>query len=491
MKFITLFLFISLSILSAQGNLKLVRLSEVREAWLAGDHEKTLEIILSQEADGNLDAKSMYNIGYLYLLKDDYNNALLYLQTAIVKEPSFPYSYLQISRIYKKIGNLYAAQDHLERGLNQDSDNIDLLMEMAGVCLALNETDKAEEYYRDILEEDENNVTAIAGLASIHHQKGNLDAATKVLQENVNVYPEASILLEKAKIAEASGAYEESKRLLTQIVTDYPHSKNWQHIRDTLHTRYNVSEVPIDTTKPGYRYTIDPNEELDYKVTYGPMTLGWLKVRVQKLEEINGKKIYPIVFYVDTNPSYSFILSLHHIYESYIDPVSMNAYKSRLYTPGDENSLAKTYYYDYDENIFTAYIVHTDGHFSLLKKDLPQKVQDGTSMLYFARGLVSNKLSGTTTVVIDEEFKYGTVKFLNETESFESSGNIVDALKIFARAEFKGVAGMNGDAWGWFSSDMQSTPLKGSIEIIVGSITVEVDGEKTEIPNFHEDANEP
>ncbi len=490
MKSFILYLFLSLSVLSAQSNLKVVRLSEVREAWLAGDHEKTLKILQQQEAAGNLDAISMYNIGYLYFLKDNYNKALMYLQTAVIKEPSFPYSYLQISRIYKKIGNLYAAQDHLERGLNKDSDNIDLLLEMAEVSLALNETDNAEEFYQDVLEDNDNNIMAIAGLASLYRQKGNLDEANRILRENVNVYPEASILLEKAKIAETTGAYKESKRLLTQIITDYPNSKNWQHIRDTLYTKYNISEIPIDTTKPDYRYKIDPNEELDYKITYGPMTLGWLKVRIQQPEEIGGKKVYPIIFYVDTNPSYSFILSLHHIYESYIDPVTMNAYKSRMYTPDTDNSLVKTYYYNYDENIFTAYIVHTDGHFSLLKKDLPRKVQDGTSMLYFARGLVSIKRSGVTTVVIDEEFKYGSVEFLNETETLESAGKNVETLKIFARAEFKGVAGMNGDAWGWFSSDLQSVPLKGSIEIIVGSITVEVDAEKTEIPNFHRDANQ-
>ncbi len=490
MKYFLLFLFLSISVLSAQSNLKLVRLSEVKEAWLAGDHEKTLKILLQSESDGNLEAVDMYNIGYLYLLKEDYKNALMYLQTAVIKDASFPYSYLQISRIYKKIGNLHAAQDHLERGLNEDSDNIDLLLEMAEINLALNERDKAKEFYQDVINEHENNVRAIAGLATISYQEGNLQEADRILQENVNIYPEAPILFAKAKIAEAKGALEEGKRLLTQIVNEYPNSQQWQHVRDTLHTKYNVSEIPIDTTQPSYQYSIDQNEELDYKVSYGPMTLGWLKVRIKKPEIIRGKEVYPVIFHVDTNPSYGFVLSLHHIYESYIDPVTMNAYKTRLFTPGADNSLVKTYYYNYDENIFTAYIIDDDGHFNLIQKDLPQKVQDGTSMLYFARGLVSNKRSGVTTVVIDEEYKYGIVKFLNEKETIESAGQNVEASKIFARAEFKGVAGMNGDAWGWFSPDDQYVPLKGSIEIIVGSITVEVDGEKTEIPNFHEDIDQ-
>jgi hypothetical protein len=217
------------------------------------------------------------------------------------------------------------------------------------------------------------------------------------------------------------------------------------------------------------------------------MTLGWLKVRIMKPEVIGNKKVYPVIFFVDTNPSYGFILSLHHIYESYIDPVTLNSYKTRLYTPGSDVSLVKTYYYDYENNLFEAYAIKEDGRIYYLEKDLPRKVQDSTSMLYFARGLVSDKMSGMTVVVIDENYKYGHITYLNESEPYSIGGKEVQALKIFARAEFEGVAGMNGDAWGWFSPDPQAMPLKGNISIIVGSISIEIDEEKTIVPNFHED----
>jgi hypothetical protein len=100
--------------------------------------------------------------------------------------------------------------------------------------------------------------------------------------------------------------------------------------------------------------------------------------------------------------------------------------------------------------------------------------QDGTSMLYFARGIVSNNMGGTTTVVIDEEYKYGHITFLNEVEEIGVKGEDTEATKIFAKAEFKGIAGMNGDAWGWFSRDNQYVPLQGKIKILLGSITVQV-----------------
>jgi len=484
---ILILLLLSLTALFAESNLKVVRFDQATEAWLAGDRTKTLDLLLKKETSGDLTAQTLYNIGYLYLLKGDFSKALLYLQTVIVKEPDFAGSYLQVARIHRQIGNLQAARDHLKKGLNKESDNVDILLEMAEVCSGLKDTNAAIDAYQEILDINNDHVKAIAGLAGIYRQQHDYKAANALLNQHSKVYPEAMLLYEQSQLAAAEGKDEKRKTYLTQIISDYPHSQKWQALCDTLRLDYGSAKIDGDTLPPSYTYRIDPAEELDYKVTYGPMTLGWLKIRIKGKEKIGNQEVFPVQFYVDTNPSYGFILSLHHIYESYIDPVTLNAYKSRLFTPGSDLSLVKTYYYDYEKNLFTAYIVNPDGYFKNVQKDLPRKVQDSTSMLYFARGLVSDKKSGVTTVVIDEEYKYGSVDFLNQTEALDLNDKEIQTYKIFARAEFKGVAGMSGDAWGWFSMDEQSVPLKGAIEIIVGSITVEADGEKTDIPDFHEE----
>ncbi len=486
LKKILLLIFITLLTVNAQSNLKVVRLDACSEAWLAADRQKAFDILSARDAEGDHQVMTLYNLGYLYFLQGNYDKAIMYFQTLVKKVPSFPYSYMQIARIHMKMGNYLAARNHLQKALDKDSDNIEILHELAIVHQKLNETGEVIEIFEEILDEDENNVRATAGLAGIYRKQGKLEQARALLEDNTSIFPEGSILFEKAKLYRELGSVQKSQQFLIQILEDYPHSPKWSHIRDTLRLRYNLEQMPEPPSLPSYKYKIDPKETLDYKVTYGPMTLGWLKVRIQKPEVIAGRTVYPIIFYVDTNPSYGFLLSLHHIYESYIEPETMNAIKSRLYTPGSDNYLVRAYYYNYDENIFEAYIIDAEGRYIFIEKDLPRKVQDSTSMLFFARGLVSEKLSGLTTVVIDEEYKYGRIKFLNKTESLESEGKKVDAIKIFAKAEFKGVAGMNGDAWGWFSPNEKVIPLKGSIEIIIGSITVEVDEDKTEIPNFHE-----
>lgn len=471
----------------AQSNQKVVRLSHETEAWLDGNRQSTLDSYLEKEKSGDFELVTLYNIGYIYYLMGEYNTALAYFNRVIEDDEDYVYAYLQMARIRKNVGLIHAAYTDLERGLEEDDENLDLILEQAKISTTLKQLDKSEELYRRAVDVEDDNVAALVGLASIYRQKGKLNEARELLEGNEGIYTEALILQEKAKLYRAMGNESESKKLLTQIILDYPNSQSWSHIRDTLRIRYNVTELPDPEPLPTYTYRIDPTEELHYKVSYGPMTLGWLKVKILAPEIIGNKSVYPVIFFVDTNPSYGFILSLHHIYESYIDPETLNSYKTRLYTPNSEQSLVKTYYYDYDKNLFEAYGIKEDGRIFYIKKDLPRKVQDSTSMLYFARGLVSDKLNGMTVVVIDEEFKYGNITYLNETEPYTIEGKEVQSLKIFARAEFEGIAGMNGDAWGWFTPDDRAIPLKGSISIIVGSISIELDEEKTEVPNFHED----
>jgi tetratricopeptide (TPR) repeat protein len=471
----------------AQINQNVVRLDEISEKWLEGNREETLDLLLAKEKAGDTELVTIYNIGYLYFLKGDINKALSYFQRVVEEDDDYIYAYLQMARIREQMGLIHTAYLDLERALDEEDDNLELILEMARVTGMSNREQESVKWYRRAIDIHDDNIPALVGLASIYRQNGKLEEARNLLEGNTGIYDEAPVLHEKAKLYRALGKGKESRKFLTQIILDYPNSETWAHIRDTLRIKYNMTELPALDPLPSYSYQIDPKEELHYKVTYGPMTLGWMKVKILEPEFIGDKMVYPVIFFVDTNPSYGFILSLHHIYESYIDPVTLNSYKTRLYTPGSETYLVKTYYYDYDNNIFEAYQMTEDGRINYINKDLPRKVQDSTSMLYFARGLVSDKIGGMTVVVIDEEYKYGHITFLNETDPFTLEEKEIQSIKIFARAEFKGIAGMNGDAWGWFTPDEKAMPLKGDISIIVGSISIAVDEEKTEVPNFHEE----
>jgi hypothetical protein len=224
-----------------------------------------------------------------------------------------------------------------------------------------------------------------------------------------------------------------------------------------------------------FRFQFIPAEKVDYKVSYGFITLGWVNVRVGNPVMIHGKNAYPVRFYINTNPDFSMLLSLNHVYESYIEAGTLNAVRTRQYTPNENGYLVKMYDFYYEQNKLDMHLIYSDGRFKQEVKLLPSSAQDAVSMLYFARGVVSNKTGGSTTVVIDEDYKYGHITYLDEKEEVEVLDKDVEAIKIFARAEFKGIAGMNGDAWGWFSDDSKFAPLVGKIKILLGSITVDLD----------------
>jgi tetratricopeptide (TPR) repeat protein len=462
----------------AESEQELPRFSSDREAWLENDVAAALASILPQAKSPDASVVTLYNTGYLFFLQGDNSKSFSFLQQALQKDLAYPYSYLILSRIYKQSGNALGAITQLKRGLKYHPDNYRLLIDLGEAYQLLGDLDQAEQTYLHIVDKYEEKIEPRIALSSIYRSQNRLQEAKEILDNNDSLYPECTLLIEKAHVYRALGNHKDASNVLIQMCQDYPNSQWIQAYRDTLRNVYNISEVAQAVTYAPYKYKLKPGESLEYKVKYGFITLGWLKIHMKEAVIINGKTVYPIIFYIDSNPSFDFMISLHHIYESYIEAESLNAIRTRLYTEGDEIYLARVYNFDYDQSRFQALIIYSDGRFAKVEKDLPSMAQDGTSMLYFARGIVSNNSGGSTTVVIDEEYKFGHITFLNEREEIDVRDEEVQATKIFARAEFKGIAGMNGDAWGWFSVDGEFVPLKGKVKILLGSITVSVDDEE-------------
>ena len=453
---------------------ELVRFSSEREAWLVNDLDTAIKETIPQAQLPEANVITLYNLGYLYYLKGNYSQALPYLLRALTTDSSYPYPYYIIAKIYKESGNSLGALTQIKRGLEHDAKNYSLLMELAQIYLLLGEVDQAQQVYTKIVGWYEDKVAPRVALSQIYRSHGKLQEAKKILEENESLYPESTILVEKAKVYRSLGSLSQGAKFLIQLCQDYPNDITLQAYRDTLRLVYQYSDIKPAEIIPRYKYKIQPNESLDYKVKYGFITLGWLKIRMEEATFLNGRKVYPIIFFVDSNPAFDFLISLHHIYESYIDAENLNSVRTRIYLEDDTTYLTGIYYFEYEKNNFQAQLIYADGRFDRVVKPLPRRAQDGTSMLYLARGLVSNGSDGTTTVVIDEEYKFGHITYLNEIEEVDVKGEDTEAIKIFAKAEFNGIAGMNGDAWGWFSKDGKYIPLIGKIKILIGSITVAI-----------------
>jgi tetratricopeptide (TPR) repeat protein len=476
------FLFVFLTLAVSQDNqFEVVRFSPEKESWLNRNIDETFKLILSQAESTDVGAVTFYNLGYLSYLRGKNSRALNFFQKAVDKDSSYPYPYLITAQIYEESGNLLGALSQIRRGLAKDNENYDLLLEEGSIYYLLGEIDEAEEIFLQLIDSSEDKTDPRIALSRIYRNRGEFDKALMILGDEKEIYPESELLLEKAHIHREAGRENVARDILIRLYQEYPYASKIQAYRDTLQMKYGVESVNPNPVPRKFRYKIQPEESLDYTVKYGFITLGWLNVRMLPAEIINGRKVYPIRFFVNSNPAFGFLISLHHIYESYIDAETMNATQTRLYTPGSDEYLARIYYFDYEYSRFVAHIIYSDGRFHRIEKLLPQMAQDGTSVLYFARGLVSNKMNGTTTVVIDEQYKYALITYLNEREEIDIGDHDINTIKVFAHLVFEGIAGMNGDAWGWFSPDEQFVPLMGKFKIIVGSISVKMDSSNSNV----------
>jgi tetratricopeptide (TPR) repeat protein len=473
------FFFLLISAVTGYGQLLLetVTLNPEREAWLTGDTDKTLEILDRIKNPGDNSAVHYYNIGYLQYLKGDYTTALNTLKKSLESPDPTPYAYLIQAKLYDKSGFQSAAYQQIQKALEYDPENYDFLMELARLSELSDRDADAERIYRKVIDQYDDKIPPRIALGDLLRRQKKFEQAHEILQPGKSLYPESGVLIALANLYFDMGEKAKSAEFLLQMCRAYPYAPEIQTYLDTLSIKYGIKNPQINNSLPKYKFSFQPDETINYKVKYGFITLGWVNVRVEKPVQINGKKTYPVRFFINSNPDFSMMISLHHIYESYIDAETLNAIRSRIYTPGDGSYLVKLYDFNYEQNMLDVQIIYADGRFGKIKKLLPSNAQDGVSMLYFARGVVSNKTGGTTTVVIDEEFKYGHITYLNEEEEIEVADEDINAIKIFARADFSGIAGMNGDAWGWFSSGPSFTPLQGKISILLGSITIAVDPE--------------
>jgi len=474
----SIFIFFILILITCSNadSLKPVRLDDISEAWLKGDLDNCYTKLQSIYQANRDSLVIVYNLGYINYLQGRETQALSFFEKAKKIDPSYHSVHLVISKIYEHQNKLADATDIIVEALKTDQENYDLQMRLASLYQKTGKIDEAIQKYTAIIEEYEDSLEPQIELVKLYRKQKNFFYASKILKQNLDEIPEREYLLEKYKFFRDIKDSKSAKNALLNLCSFYPFSEDIKKYQDSLRINYESNFYPENTDAPKYNFKFDSNEKLNYLVEYGFIKLGWLKVRVENELMINGRKVYQVVFYVDSNPNFDFIISLHHIYESFIDAENLNAVQSRLYTPDGEDNLVRMYYFHYEINKFLCYAIKPDGRYTFITKDLPNATQDGTSMLFWARGLVSNKTDGKSVVVINEEFKYAVIDFLNKREKVEVVDKDVNSEKIFAQAKFTGIAGMNGDAFGWFSMDNQAVPLQGKIKIFVGSITVSVDG---------------
>lgn len=221
-------------------------------------------------------------------------------------------------------------------------------------------------------------------------------------------------------------------------------------------------------------FSLSIGEELVYVVKYAFLNLGEVKFHVKAYTEIEGKEVVETIAYMDSYEGLPFV-DLHQEYHSYLDPD---------FYPVKFLGLM----FDEDTN-FVKYVFKNDSLIKITKGDyntgkikfdstasVNRKFQDGLSILFYTRKFVGLDTTLIIHCFVNEKEEKTEINFYNDYESVEIDDidYEINCLKIDGRTDFVSVYGLTGDFEGWFSNDIHSVPIKAKMNVIIGSVTLEL-----------------
>jgi hypothetical protein len=214
-----------------------------------------------------------------------------------------------------------------------------------------------------------------------------------------------------------------------------------------------------------------PGEKLHYKLKYGIFTAAEADLQILTGDtKYEGKPIYHIVADGKTTGTFDIFYKVRNRYESYIDCSTLMPY---LYT---ENRREGKYrhtdhvVFDHDEHKITA----DKGVFPFTGK-----VFDFPSAYYFARCLdVSNLKVGEKIVFhyfLEDAIQSLTITYLGK-ETVECSMGTFNCLKFNPTIIPGNIFKKDSKLYLWITDDRNRIPVKAKVEVIVGSLTMDLAG---------------
>lgn len=214
-------------------------------------------------------------------------------------------------------------------------------------------------------------------------------------------------------------------------------------------------------------------EELDYRLKYGFLTAATAVLHVEESEKkFDGHPVYHIVADGKTAGSFDFFYKVRNQYESYIDQKTLLPY---FYT---ENRHEASYKHS-DDVTFS----HSDEKITASKGTFPfkGKVFDFLSAYYFSRSIDISKIQigdtfdlkyfledGIHTLSITYKGKEKIKGELGEFNCLKFNPTIIPG-RVFRK---------DSKLYLWITDDDNRIPLKAHVELILGSVTMDLTGVK-------------
>lgn len=215
-------------------------------------------------------------------------------------------------------------------------------------------------------------------------------------------------------------------------------------------------------------------EDLTYIVKYAFLNLGEVRFKVAEKTIINSKTVYKTIAYIDSYPDVPFV-SLHQVYESYIDS-SLYPLKfiAKLFNED-------TVFVEYDfigDSVIQMYKGKFDGSNLWLDSIsyTNQRMQDGLSILFYTRLNFGRETTISIPCFVNEKEESTVLNYSTEAEpiSIEAIDYDINCRYLNGYTDFVSVYGLTGNFEGWFSNDSLAVPIRAKMNVILGSVSIEL-----------------
>lgn len=237
-----------------------------------------------------------------------------------------------------------------------------------------------------------------------------------------------------------------------------------------------VGVIGFGSTTLHAQALIQPGEELTYRVSYLGITLGTIKTVVEPITTLDGKKSVKVKVHINSSPSIPFV-SLHSIYESWMDANMMYSMKFNANTQNDAGTWDfDQYLFDYDAGKLVMEKYKGKEKSSSKNYDIKKKYNDGSSLLFAARRLLYAKKSLRIPTTIMDDTVNTVINFSGKQEAAEidAVNYPVKCVYFSGEANWTGIYGISGTFEGWFSDDEARVPIKAKMKVYVGNALIEL-----------------
>jgi hypothetical protein len=212
-------------------------------------------------------------------------------------------------------------------------------------------------------------------------------------------------------------------------------------------------------------------EELKYRLRYGFLTAAEAILKVEQTDiKFNDRSVFHLIAQGKTAGSFDFFYKVRNRYDSYIDRTELLPY---LYT---ENVREGNYRRNDKVRFFRDQMKITSRKGTFTGK--PQTF-DLVSAYYFARSLDMSEVKAgkklTMHYFLDDGVTDLQIQYLGK-ERVKTSLGYFDCLKFSPSIQPGRVFRKDSKLYLWITDDGNRIPVKAQVELIVGSVTLELTG---------------